>query len=363
MLWELHKKESTFKPSIYSSYYSIECSCKIIVHKALSIIVITNQYRKEDIQSIMGVFRRSISGKEGNKTEHWYIDYTVDGKRKWEAVGKVGEVSKEDAKKLLALRKTDILQGKFNATKPKAIPTFSEFAKEYLEFAKGNKKSWDRDMYSLRSLEPFFDRYKLTEISPILIERYKLERKQAVSTRTVNIELSLLRRMFNLAISWDKCKSNPLNKVKSFQGLPPKERILTEDEEERLIAASPNHLRPILITALNSGMRRREILNLKWSDIDLSSGYIQVRKSKSGRGRKIPINEKLNETLLVLERENLVSNSVSGDGKFIEKGKTYDELQGRRAGFRIQWAKARGGSHPPFGTRDIQLAGDCSWTS
>jgi hypothetical protein len=72
----------------------------------------------------MGIFKRTIKGKDGNKTDHWYIDYAVDGKRKWEAVGKVGEVSKEDAKKLLSLRKTEILQGKFNAPKPKVIPTF-----------------------------------------------------------------------------------------------------------------------------------------------------------------------------------------------------------------------------------------------
>jgi integrase len=267
----------------------------------------------------MGVFKRIIKGKDGNKSDHWYIDYAVDGKRKWEAVGKVGEVSKEDAKKLLAFRKTEILQGKFNASKPKIIPTFSEFAKEYLEFARGNKKSWERDMYALRSLMPFLGSYKLTEISPILIEKYKLERKQAVSTRTVNIELALLRRMFNLATSWDKCKSNPLNKVKSFQGLPPKERVLTEEEEKRLIDESPKHLRPILITALNTGMRRGEILLLKWSEIDLSTGYIHVRKSKSGKSRKIPINETLRETLLELQSQNFVSNSVSSDSTLVEK--------------------------------------------
>jgi len=311
----------------------------------------------------MGVFKRGIRGKDGNKTEHWYIDYAFDGKRKWEAIGKVGELSKEDAKKLLALRKTEILQGKFNAPKPKVIPTFSEFAKEYLEFANGYKKAWDRDMYALRSLEPCFGSYKLTEVSPILIEKYKLGRKQAVSTRTVNIELALLRRMFNLAISWDKCKSNPLNKVKFFQGLPPKERILTMEEEERLLAETPKHLRPILITALNTGMRRGEILNLKWADIDLSTGYIHIRKSKSGKERKIPINETLRETLLELESENFVSNSVSNDVKLIKRVKIIRKIQGRRAGFRIQWAKARGGSNPPFGTRDIQLAGDCPWMS
>ncbi len=252
----------------------------------------------------MGIFKRAIKGKEGNKTDHWYINYTVDGKRKWEAVGKVGEVSKEDAKKLLALRKTEILQGKFNAPKPKIIPTFSEFARDYLEFAKGNKRTWDRDMYALRSLEAFVGSYKLKNISPMLIEKYKLERKQAVSTETVNKELSIMRRIFNVVTSWDKCKSNPVNKVKFFQESPQKERILTLDEEDRLLNESPKYLKPILIAALNTGMRYGELLNLTWNDVDLSTGYIHIRKSKSGKERKIPINETLRETLLELESEN-----------------------------------------------------------
>src|SRR3990170_139885 len=271
----------------------------------------------------MGVFKRAIKGKDGGKHEYWYIDYVLDGKRKWESVGQVGTVSKKHAKKLLALRKTEILQGKFNAPKPKAIPTFSEFARDYLEFAKGNKKSWDRDMYALRSLEPFFGNYKLTDISPILIEKYKLERKQDVSTSTVNKELSIMRRMFNVAITWDKCKSNPVSKVKFFREAPPKERILTYDEEKALLDSSHNHLKPILITALNTGMRYGELLNLTWNNVDFDSGYIHVRQSKSGKSRNIPMNETVRETLLDLESENFVSNSVSSDPIGEEKTSNY----------------------------------------
>src|SRR3990172_4946069 len=270
----------------------------------------------------MGVFRRTIKGKDGKK-EYWYIDYVLDAKRKWESVGQVGRVSKEHAKKLLALRKTEILQGKFNAPKPKTIPTLSEFAKEYLEFEKGNKKSWDRDMYAVIRLMPFFGNYRLKDISPILIEKYKLERKQDVSNRTVNIELSLLRRMFNLAVSWDKCGSNPVSKVKFFKEAPPKERILALDEEKELPESSPSHLKPVLITALNTGMRYGELLNLTWSDVEFDSGYIHVRQSKSGKSRKIPMNVTVRETLLELESENFVSNSVSSDSIREEKISSY----------------------------------------
>jgi integrase len=72
-------------------------------------------------------------------------------------------------------------------------------------------------------------------------------------------------------------------------------------------------------------MRRGEIPNLKWSDLDLSTGYIHVRKSKSGKDRKIPINENLRETLLELESENFVSHSVSSGVKLIKKCKDYQK--------------------------------------
>ena len=271
----------------------------------------------------MGVFKRTLKGKDGKKKEYWYIDYVFEGKRKWESVGAVGEVSKEIAKKLLALRRTETVQDKLQAPKPKVIPTFSEFTRQYLEFAKGSKKSWDRDIYSLKSLEPFFGAYKLKDISPILIERYKLERKQAVSHRTINIELALLRRMFNLAVSWDKCKSNPMHKVKLYKESPAKERILTLEEEKALLDSSPEHLKHILVTALNSGLRYRELLDLSWNDVDLDSGYIHVRKSKSGKGRKIPINETLKNSLEGFKPQSFVSKSVSSDNYELKKDNDY----------------------------------------
>jgi len=284
----------------------------------------------------MGVFKRTTK-RNDKKREYWYIDYVLNGKRKWESVGKVGLVTKSDAKKLLELRKSEILQGKFKTKKQNVITTFSEFAKEYLEYAKQNKKSWDRDMYSLRKLDPFFGNYKLTEISPIQIERYKLDRLKLVSTRTVNIELVLLKRMFYLAISWDKCEINPMHKVNFLKQSGPKERILTYDEEENLLESSPDHLRPIIITALQTGMRYSEILSLTWKDIDLEKEYIHITESKSGKGRNIPINETLKKALQKLNSEHFVSNSV-GTIKVDDKIRyNTNVLHGECAGLRNQW--------------------------
>jgi len=137
----------------------------------------------------MGVFKRTTK-RNGKKREYWYIDYVINGKHKWESVGRVGIVSKSDAKRLFELRQSEILQGKLRSSKNIVISSFSDFAKEYLEYAKGNKKSWERDACALRVLVPYFGKLNLNEITPFLIEKYKIERKKTVSVRTINIELS-----------------------------------------------------------------------------------------------------------------------------------------------------------------------------
>lgn len=298
----------------------------------------------------MGVFKRTVKSN-GAKKEYWYIDYTVNGKRKWESVGRVGDVTKAAAKKLLALRRTEVLHGKFNIPVNTIAPTFSEFAKDYIEYAKVNKRSWDRDACSLRTLVPVFGSYTLADISPFLIEKYKLERKKSVSARTVNMELSLLRRMFNLGITWDKCLSNPVSKVKFYKEEIKGVRVLTKEEEERLLESSSDHLKTVLITALNTGMRYGEIINLCWKDVDLDLGYIEVEKSKSGKSRQIPMNERLKEALDILKLTSSVSNSVSTKYSSKRNSKLLlDSYLSRRDGLKSRWAHAREGSTPSLPT-------------
>ena len=271
----------------------------------------------------MGVFKRTTN-RNGKKREYWYIEYTINGKTKWESVGRVGIVSKSDAKRLFELRQSEILQGRLRTSKDITVSNFSNFAKEYLEFAKGNKKSWMRDEYALRSLIPFFGPYLLTEISPILVEKYKVQRKHEVQIRTVNIELSLLRRMFNLAISWEQTNNNPINKVQFFKEPISNERILSNQEELDLLEHSGPHIKPIIVTALSTGMRISEITNLRWSHVNLESDYITVETSKSGKSRKIPINDRM-KTCLNEQKSELFT--VKSPGTYDSSIHNTEELQ------------------------------------
>ena len=69
-----------------------------------------------------------------------------------------------------------------------------------------------------------------------------------------------------------------------------------------MIEACDPHLRPIVITALNTGMRKGEILNLRWDQVDLKHGFILLEVTKNGERREIPINETLRQTLEALPR-------------------------------------------------------------
>lgn len=177
---------------------------------------------------------------------------------------------------------------------------FKEFADMFVEnYSKVNKRSWRDDFYRLRKCSGFFGNVYLYEISSFDVEMFKSTMiKEGLSKTTVNHYLKILRRMFNIGIDWGYADVNPVKHVKLYSEKDSrKERILTEEEEVRLFEAASERLRPILTVALNTGMRRGEILNLTWNRVDLERRLIRVVKTKSGKDRSIPINDDLFKVL------------------------------------------------------------------
>ncbi len=206
--------------------------------------------------------------------------------------------------------------------------TFSELSEMYIDnYAKTNKKSWKDDKYRLDAhMIPFFGKLELQEINPLIIEKYRTKRlSDGVSKSTVNRETTILTKMFNLAIDWNHANVNPVQKVKFFSekdtGI---ERILTQEEETKLMADSPQHLRSILAFALNTGMRRGEIFNLKWEHVDLNRKTIRVVNTKSSRNRTIPINATLFNILFDSREGNRESEYVFLNPR---TGKPYTEVK------------------------------------
>lgn len=78
-----------------------------------------------------------------------------------------------------------------------------------------------------------------------------------------------------------------------------RDRVLSREEFDRLIGVAPLHLKPILLTAYHTGMRKGEILNLAWDRVDFKADMIRLRPedTKTQEGRLVPMTKELSETL------------------------------------------------------------------
>ncbi len=139
--------------------------------------------------------------------------------------------------------------------------------------------------------------------------------KKPIAKATINRELAILKAMFNMAIRDGEADTNPVKAVKFFKEDNKKERILTSNEIQRLLAECNGHIRPIVLVALNTAMRLREILYLKWSNVDFKYNIIVVTQTKSNKNRNVPMNSLVFKTLQGVQRksEYIFCNPETGE--------------------------------------------------
>ena len=254
---------------------------------------------------------RNIFQKNGE----WFLDFTFKGRR----IRQYGGATKEQARNALAKLRVERLEEKLGLrpAEAAALIPFEAFADEFLEvYSKQNKRSWKRDEILLNNLKRHFKGSSLQTIGPEQVERFKAQRKTEmvehfkatkktpVKPATINRELTCLKTLFNKAVEWGRIETNPIYLVKKFKEPPAKERILTSAEARKLIENASKAIRPVIIIALHTGMRRGEILGLKWGNVDLARGFIFIEDSKSGRSRKVPMTPAVLEALRVLPRNS-----------------------------------------------------------
>lgn len=165
----------------------------------------------------------------------------------------------------------------------------------------------------LKRLEAFYDGKILSNISPSDIDDYKLYRQKQVKPATVNRELACLSHLFNLAKRQKRFfGENPVSISKLLPEHNQVERILSKEEEARLLEASSLALKAILLCALHTGMRKNEILSLKWNNVDLNNNIITLEhtNTKSKKTRRIPVNKILRKILLEQKLKVGSSNNV-----------------------------------------------------
>ncbi|MHB1697549.1 MAG: site-specific integrase [bacterium] len=186
--------------------------------------------------------------------------------------------------------------------------TFYELAEQYLAYANGRLKSYGNLKYFVKTLLKKFGNVKLNDFNLIMLEKLQSDMlSQDFSISYANRLTATVKAMFTKAYQWELASEEILKKVrmvKLIKGEKERTRYLSEEESERLIVNCDNYLKPIVICALNSGMRKGEILNLKWDRLDLLNRVISIDndKTKNGKSRKIPINDTLYETVSAVSK-------------------------------------------------------------
>ncbi len=136
------------------------------------------------------------------------------------------------------------------------------------------------------------------------------------SSANVNRELSVLKRLLNWSVQTGLIEKNPMKGFAMLEEGNSRDRILNKGEIKRLITvlekSEYSRIRPIVLIAVTTGMRRAEILNLKWAGkgasktdnvVDLETGVFDLQRTKSGK-RKVPISKLLLKELASLERKS-----------------------------------------------------------
>lgn len=186
---------------------------------------------------------------------------------------------------------------------PSPDMTFGELSARFL--AEGCPKPYHIDR--LKVLLPFWSETPVGRITKNLTREYRALRhkEKQITDTTVNRDLECLRHILFWAVDEGILLRNPLSRMRLERERKRKRPVISLEEEELLLAAAAPHLRPIIIMALDSGMRRGELLTERWEDVDFARRLLFVSHSKTpeGESRELPLTGRLFD-LLWETREN-----------------------------------------------------------
>jgi len=266
--------------------------------------------------------------KRGNSYQIDYFD--PNGKRVRKSFRK-----RKDAEAELGKRVSLIAEGRYLDVKKDYTTTLGELIEKYKENYRHQRSFHTSKAYCLEVFKEYFgEDTRLANIRYVDFETYrnyrreKLTKKGTLRTQgTINREMSNLRHLFTKAVEWEMIERNPFAKGKSLtiKDSTKRLRYLTEDEITRLLDNCVNdYTRNIVTVILNTGMRRGEILSLKWEQVRLKEGFIYLDKTKTDESREIPINDDLADVLRDIRKRNqLRSEYVFCNGK----GKPYGQIR------------------------------------
>ena len=290
--------------------------------------------------------------------------------------------AREEAKKVLGDAMRGIDPAAINRDhKDHTLTTFLD--EEYGPWAAVHLRSADATLARIKSSFPKFLHDKLAEFEPRKVERWRTKRlKDGRKPSTVNRDLVSLKAALSKAVEWGLIDAHPLAMVKKVKvDDNPVPRYLSDGEAKMLYAALndreqriraerasannwraargvpllPNmtkadyadHLKPMVLLSLNTGLRRGELFNLHWSDINYQQKFLTVRGdgAKCGKTRHIPLNQLALEVLTGWQDRSSIENDLvfigRTGGKFDNVNKSWREVLRQARIQNLRWHDLR----------------------
>lgn len=234
----------------------------------------------------------------GKKT--FVVRYRFQGRRRYLTLGQYGVLTLQQAREMAQKRLAEVLNGKDpleERQRGNRGKTFGEFAAEYMERHGAFKRDMRMDETRLRL-------YLLPALKATKLEAIRRTDIAAIHARVgktypgaANRMLSLVSKMFNLAVDWgyvDEGFPNPAKRIARFPEHA-RDRYVKHEEMPRFLEsleAEPNpYLRALFWMYLLVGLRKSELRTLKWTDVDLSQKSLRIAKTKAGKPHHLPLSE------------------------------------------------------------------------
>jgi integrase len=272
-----------------------------------------------------GFALKKFSGKT-----YWIEFYDETGKRRRERIGSSKEAAEHRLREVLRAR----TEGRHIEKDGAVTIRLKELADWYEKLPEViAKRSFTRDKKSIKKLlEGLRGDTKIKDITPGKVDAYRQHRLQTTSTRypgqtikpaTVNREIACLKSMLSKAVRHGLIRENPLLRYRMLEEHNVRMVVLDEASFERLLDACPQHLRPVVAVGFYLGLRKSEVVNLTWNEVDLKDEFIRLdgSRTKNGTARSIPIHP---EVLAIFKN---LPRGLHTDRVFLNNGKPIKEFK------------------------------------
>lgn len=251
-----------------------------------------------------------------NSDIRYAVNIMIDGQRVHRTIGRESEgVTRTQAEEFISSARNKVREGRLDLPSNRKISlTFSSAADDYIVRLNetGGKNIEKKSQHIKDHLKPFFRNQPLDKLTDFTVGRYSKRRSESgAKAGTINRELATLSHLMSKALEWKWIKSKPC-KISRLREGPGRIFAMSDEQCQALIEAAmadqDSDLWLFVLVGLNTAMRHREILRIRFDQINFDALRIHVPEAKSGE-RSQPITRELAE---ILVRERLMRDDESG---------------------------------------------------